>query len=350
MRTSDAERGLRLCRVICMHIIAENANRGICHHKKEIHLNIRKMSTALALTEKGMLEILKPKMADLVRMIGEDTLKREASFAIQIVNSNSYLQMASPATIAKALFNMALTDLSLNPILKLAYITPRKNKDGEWEAILMPSYQGLVKLIADTGSVSNIYAYIVYEGDIYEEILGTEVEIKHVRKKKSKTITDVYAVAILPDGKKLVETMSADEVHEIRSRSDSYRAYAAGKVKTCVWVSDPGEMFRKTVIKRISKYIPKTDRWLKVSEAINLDNSDYPASWGQVDYILSLINTCTYDDSNRDIMRNKATSDLTQFEAQSMIDDLKENQLQPGKQRDNVSAKEANDLLNNATK
>lgn len=333
-----------------MHIIAGNANHGAYRHKKEIHLNIRKMSTALALTERGMLEILKPKMADLVRMIGEDTLKREASFAIQAVNSNSYLQLADPSTIAKAIFNMALTELSLNPISKLAYITPRKNKDGNWEAILMPSYQGLVKLIADTGSVSNIYAYVVYKGDDYEEVLGTDVEIRHIRKKKSREITDVYAVAILPDGKKLVETMSVEDIHEIRSRSDSYRAFVAGKIKSCVWVSDPGEMFRKTVIKRISKYIPKTDRWLKVNEAINMDNSDYPASFGQIDYVLSLINTSTYDDTMRDIMRNKANGDMTQAEAQSMIDDLKENQLQPGKQRDNISAKEANNLLNNATK
>lgn len=318
---------------------------------REIHLNTRKinMTTALTLTEKSMLEILKPKMADLVKMIGEDRLKREASFAIQAVNANDYLKQASGASIAKALFNMALTGLSLNPISKLAYLTPRR-VSGSWEAILMPSYQGLIKLIADTGSVGLIYAYAVYQGDEFEQMLGTSVEILHRPHKKSKNITHVYAVAVLPDGSKLVEVMSATEVHEIRAKSDSYRAYADKKITTCIWVSDEAEMFRKTVIKRISKYIPKTDRWAKVNEAVAIDNSDYPASWGQVDYILSLIKTSTYDDDNRTIMSDKATADITQAEAQYMIDDLLNNQLQPGKQRDNVSAKEANDLLNNATK
>jgi recombination protein RecT len=328
-----------------------NARDGTCHTTNPIHLRIKNntMSTSIALTEKSMLEILKPKMADLIRMIGEDRLTREASFAIQAVNANKYLQLASPGSIAKAVFNMALTRLSLNPISKLAYLTPRK-VGGEWEAVLMPSYQGIVKLVKDTESVTNVYAYPVYEGDFYEVTLGTAVDVIHRPTRKSKKILGVYAVAVLPNGDKLVEDMSLADVHEIRARSDSYRAYKDGKIDTCIWVTDEGEMFRKTAIKRVCKYIPKTDKWGYVNEAIALDNSDYPASWGQVDYLLTLIDQSVYDDDTRSILRTKATSDLMSAEAKSMIDELLNNQLEPGKQRDNVSATEAKQLLNKATK
>lgn len=295
------------------------------------------MSTQLALTEKSLLDVLSPKMSDLIRMIGEDQLKKEASFALQAINSNSYLAQADPKSIAKAIFNLALTGLSLNPISKLSYLTPRAI-DGKVQAILMPSYQGLVKLIADTGSVKTVYAYAVYQGDHFEETLGTSVEIVHKPARKSKELTYVYAVAILPDDTKIVEVMSVNEVYDIRERSDAYRAYKAKKTTTCIWITDEGEMARKTVIKRITKYVPKTDKWNRVNEAINIDNSDYPATISQQDFIIHLIDCSTYDEDTKGILTEKVESGITAEEANKMIDDLKNNQPHPIKQGRNFNA------------
>jgi len=337
---------------IFIHIIVLNATAIIIQRKNQIPLNQKvliiknvNMSQEIALSEKSLFEVLSPKMTDLIRMIGQDQLKREASFAMQAINSNSYLAKADPKTVAKAIFNLALTGLSLNPISKLAYLTPRAAKDGRVEATLSPSYQGLVKLIADTGSVKNVYAYVVYDGDEFEEILGTSVEIKHSPKRKSKEMTYVYAVAELPDGTKLVEVMSKNEVYEIRSRSDAYRAYASGKTTSCVWITDEGEMSRKTVIKRITKYVPKTDRWIKVNEAINIDNSDFPASVHQQDYIYSLIGTSSYDEDTKGILADKVNGGITSDEASKMIDDLQANQLNPVTHGRNISATDAKNAV-----
>lgn len=315
-----------------------------------LHFYTLIMSTGLAkLTENKLFELLNPKRQDLIRMIGEDRMKREASFALQAINASDYLGQATPVSVAKCIFNLALTGLSLNPISKLAYITPRRIGN-DVEAVLMPSYQGLVKLITDTGSVKTVYAYCVYEGDEFLEVLGTAVEIIHKPKRLSKNITLVYAVAILPDGTKLVEVMDKVDVYDIRERSDSYKAYKAGKVKSAIWVTDEGEMFRKTVIKRITKYVPKTDKWNQVNEAIAIDNDDYPATHNQEDYVLSLVESSTYDQDSRDIIRAKVEDGISHAEAQTIIEDLKNNQLDPVTQGANYSVTEAKEKLNEITK
>ena len=48
-------------------------------------------------------------------------------------------------------------------------------------------------------------------------------------------------------------------------------------------------MCRKTVIKRLTKYLPKTDQWDKLATAIDLTNQDWNASMGQISLIESLL-------------------------------------------------------------
>jgi hypothetical protein len=68
------------------------------------------------------------------------------------------------------------------------------------------------------------------------------------------------------------------------------------------------------------------------------------------EYLMSLIKTSTYDEDTRDIIRSKVESGLTQQEANSLKDDLKEHQLDPVKQGANYNASDAKNALNNAIK
>ncbi len=277
------------------------------------------MSNLAKITEKPIFQLLDAKKADIVRFIGEDRFKKEVSFAIQAANSNDYLSKATPASVAKAIFNLAMVNLSLNPVQKLAYLVP-KSISGHVEAVLMPSYQGLVQLILEGKAVKRINARVVYEGDEFEYSLGLEDQLTHRPKNQSKEVSHVYAVAYLEDGTPQIEVMTREEIDAIKMRSDS------GKKNTGPWVTDYSEMARKTVIRRIYKYLPKGTNHEVVAEAINLDEQDYPATIGQISYIESLLRTSNVDHEERgSIERN--LSDMTAQEAQDMIEYLKENQL-----------------------
>jgi len=181
------------------------------------------------------------------KVMDEQTFTKEVSFAVQHIGNNKYLADCKQESLMKAVYNIALTGLSLNPIHKLAYLVPRFT-GGNKIAVLEASYQGLVKLLTDTGSIQNVYSHLVYKEDEFEVSLGTSSEIIHKPKFKSKEITHVYAVAILNDGSKQFEIMDIGQLHDIRALSESYKAFVAKKVSSCIWVTHEGEMCRKTVI------------------------------------------------------------------------------------------------------
>ncbi len=256
--------------------------------------------------------------------------EKEKSYALQIFKKNPYLQKATFDSVLSAMANVANVGLTLNPALKLAYLVPRYNGQTRMlEVCLEPSYQGLVKLVTDTGSAKSLYAYLIREGDDFTHKLGTSVEIDHKPKfPASDKIIGVYAVAILADGTKQVEIMELKEIESIRERSESYKSYKAGKSKQCIWITDEGEMFRKTIIRRITKYLPKTEMWDKIAKAIELDEQDYKISDGQADYIDSLLLNSSLDHDERERIE-KGKWQLSGGQAADTISMLKDNQLDP---------------------
>ncbi len=206
--------------------------------------------------------------------VSEDVFAREVSFAIQILVNNPHLQKADSKTILKSVLNVAQTGLTLNPVMKYAYLIPRFHH-GQLECCLDPSYMGMVKLLTDTGGVKSINAQIIYEGDDVEVDLASEQKIvKHVpyflAGNEKGEIKGVYSLASLKDGSYHCEILSIKDVYEIRERSESWKAYQKDNNKKCPWVTYETEMIRKTAIKRHFKYLPKSDE--RLATAINLDN------------------------------------------------------------------------------
>lgn len=273
-------------------------------------------------------DTFKPVSGRLAQFMDAETIVKECNFAMQAFNKNSYLNGSSLASKQQAILNVAQIGLTLNPVLKLAYLVPRYSNGGV-ECFLEPSYQGIVKLITDTGSAKSVVSYPVYEGDTFRVELGTNISIVHNPAFQGNTkLTHVYAVATLNDGSKQIEVMNAEDINRIRESSESYKSFKDGKVKTCVWEMHYSEMARKTVIKRLCKYLPKTEMWDKLAQAIDLDNSDYPASEDQKDYIESLLRTSNIDHDERGrIERNIQSMSIS--EAATMIEYLQDNQLDP---------------------
>lgn len=289
----------------------------------------------------------------IIELIGEDNLIREVSFAVQAALSNNILADATPNSIAQSVYNVAISGLTLNPIMKFAALTPRRNKSGQWEALLTPMYGGLTKLVTDTGSVKKIVAHPVYKQDYFEYSLGTQMGLIHkpvLCKREPTDIIAFYAIGTLKDGDTQFEVMAIDEINAIRERSDGYKAFKNGKVSTTIWETDYAEMGRKTVIKRLIKYLPKSsnnEKWENVMEAVKLDNKDYPASEQQYGYIERLLRTSTFGHEERNDIEEQLSGELTISDAESLIEDLLNNQQDSIRDSANASSTEINKRLNN---
>lgn len=215
------------------------------------------------------------------KLVGEDRFMKEASFAAQIIAGSKYLQSTSIESQQLAFQALAESNLTLNPVLKLAHFIPRNGK-----CILEPSYQGMAKLLTDTGSVRHIEVHVIYEGDECEVDMASDRKIlRHVphfmRGLAKGAVRGFYSLATLIDGAKHCEVMSKDEVDAVRNTSDGWKAYAAKKISSTPWAMNYEEMGRKTVLKRHCKHLPKSDRWQALGKAMDLDNVDYdPESGG----------------------------------------------------------------------
>jgi phage RecT family recombinase len=279
-------------------------------------------------------------------------IKKEVSFALQHINKNQKLKECTGESMLAAVINIANIGLTLNPVSKEAYLIPRWNKlIRGMECVLEPGYVGLVKLLTDAGSINSMVSNVVYEND--EFILNLSDNINPVTHKpvlvKSKrgSILGCYSLATLPDGTRQVEWMDLEELYKIRERSETYTAYLAGKIQSCTWVTDESEMMRKTVVKRIYKYLPRTERMNKIDEAIKLDNTDYTASDEQLNYIENLLASSTLDERQRTSIEMEM-SVMNGQRASRVIEQLLGNQQDPIKQGHGGSAKEINNAVKRA--
>ena len=270
--------------------------------------------------------------------------EKEAGHACAIWNDpkNGYLRKSTKQSLLQSVINIAQTGLTLNPVAKEAFLIPRK-AGNEIRCHLEPSYVGLVKLLTDAGSVTSITTQLVYENDEFTINLASDDPVKHIPAMKDRgNIIGVYALARLATGEKQVEWMEIEEVNKIRDTSDSYKAWKQDNSKSSIWNTYYGEMVRKTVLKRMYKYLPRTDRMERFDNAVKLTNTDFEASSSQVGYAESLISTSTLIESKKEeLQRELAICNSAQVEM--MIDYLQDHQPEPGTQGDLHSMEEVSD-------
>lgn len=127
-----------------------------------------------------------------------------------------------------------------------------------------PMMRGLLKLAYQSGQIKSLVVEPVRKNDFFEHV-PTDPERPIIHKVNHREdrgdVFAVYALAELMTGGIVHEVMNLGDVNAIRDRSDAYRAFKANKIKSTPWATDWAEMARKTVFRRISKYLPSsTDR------------------------------------------------------------------------------------------
>ncbi|WP_274534070.1 recombinase RecT [Rhizobium sp. RMa-01] len=149
--------------------------------------------------------------------------------------------------------------------------------DYKGEVQYRPMMRGLLKLARNSGSVKTIVVEVAKEGDFFEHYPTNFVEpVKHKidHKNERGDIFVVYALAELMDGGIAHEVMDVTAINRIRNRSDGWKAFTENKIKSTPWSTDWEEMARKTVFRRLSKYIPSSsdrDAFQRAVERIDED-------------------------------------------------------------------------------
>lgn len=190
------------------------------------------------------------------------TPDRMVKLVLAAASREPKLAECSPLSVLRSMMQAAELGLEVCSGKNEAYLVPRWNSKAKClEATFLPGYQGLIKLARESGSVRNVEARIVHAKDFFEVEQGTAPVIRHRPsfEKDRGDIVAVYAVAFLPDGGSQFEVMAKYEVDEIRDRSKDKDGFSP-------WKSDYSEMARKTVVRRLAKYLPKTAAFAKALE------------------------------------------------------------------------------------
>ena len=133
----------------------------------------------------------------------------------------------------------------------------RPSKGGGVTVTWQPMIAGIRKKVRNSGEIATWEVHAVYENDEFEYELGDNPFIRHKPALHNRgKLVAVYSVATLKSGEKSRDVMTVDEINAIRDRSDAWKAYKAGKIKSTPWATDYAEMAKKTVARRHSKVLP----------------------------------------------------------------------------------------------
>jgi recombination protein RecT len=177
--------------------------------------------------------------------------ERMAKLATVAASKDHKLLECDPMSVLRSL--MDASQLGLEPFtpLQQCYIIPYWNgKKGVMEAQFQVGYRGLIELVRRSDKILSIEAHVVYENDEFECCLGLTSTLMHrpLWTGDRGAMKMVYAVAKLKDGACQFEVMGKNDVDAIRGRSKS--------ANSGPWVTDYDQMAKKTVIRRLIKYLP----------------------------------------------------------------------------------------------
>jgi len=149
--------------------------------------------------------------------------------------------------------------------------------DYNGEVQYRPMMRGLLKLAYNSGQIKSLVVECARKGDVFHyrptdvEPIHHEINLEGERGE----VFAVYALARLIDGGIVHEVMTVRDVNRIRDRSDAYKAFKNKKIKSTPWDTDWSEMARKTVFRRLSKYLPSSTDRSTFQQAVERIDEEY---------------------------------------------------------------------------
>lgn len=276
--------------------------------KKKMMLANQKSITGLLEQMKGEIARCLPKHLSPERM---------ARIATTELRKNPKLMECDPISFIAAI--MQASQLGLEPgVMGSCYLIPFNNrKSGKVECTFIAGYRGLLDLARRSGQIVSLSAHAVYEKDLFDFEYGLEQKLVHKPALENKgNIIAVYAIAKLKDGGYQFEIMSKQEIDKIRGMSKN------GEFG--IWASHYDEMARKTVLRRLFKWLPCS---VEMQKTVMLDEQ---AEVGVQDIKSALsedidIDFLTYDNDTGEIMETKLEpqKEVVMSQADKIAEELK---------------------------
>lgn len=175
-------------------------------------------------------------------------------------------QLAECTSTSLLLSLMQCAELGLEPgsALGECYLVPFYNSKAQVrECQMIVGYRGLIALARRSGAILDIEAHVVREGDEFDYEKGLAPRLFHkpyAGDNRQALVVAAYAIAVLVNGHKKFEVMERWEVDAIRARS---QAADFGP-----WKNDFAEMAKKTVVRRMAKYLPMS---VELANALEVD-------------------------------------------------------------------------------
>ena len=158
------------------------------------------------------------------------------------------LQSSTPDSIANSLFNMVVQ--GLNPAKRQCSFIVYGNK-----LTLQREYAGSIALARRYSAMKNIYACVIYKGDVFEYAIDTTTGMKQITSHAQRMenlddakIIGAYAVVTFDDGSVNTEIMTMAQIQKSWEQGPTKGQSPAHK-------NFPGEMAKKTVINRACKLL-----------------------------------------------------------------------------------------------
>lgn len=202
--------------------------------------------------------------------------KKFLSAVMYVSQDNPALLQCSKESLMSAFMKCAELNLYPSSVSWEAYIIPYNNKQYDWsykkEAQFQLGYQGVVTLLYRAW-ITKIYSWIIKENDKFSFInwkINHEIDIFLTSEKRGKAIW-AYVTAIYK-WEEISLAMNKEDILVFKGFSKSANS------KKSSWSSPWNEekdpelwMWKKTVLKQLSKLLPKTS---EVFIALNEDNKD----------------------------------------------------------------------------
>ena len=217
--------------------------------------------------------LLDQKKNELAKMLPKtlsiDRLLKVAQIA---ATTTPALAKCDVPSLVGAIGQCAQMGLEPNTVLGHAYLVPfntkRKDANGSERWVnsvqVIIGYKGLIDLARRSGQIVSIAAHEVCKNDHFELVYGLDEKLNHTPDMGERgDVIGFYAVAKLKDGGHCFEFMSLHQVLQIQAGAD-----AKNKYPSKVWKEHFIEMGRKTVIRRLAKYLPLS---IEFQTAVALD-------------------------------------------------------------------------------